>query len=90
MDDRDDTLSQEPAGSPQDGDDLAERVRRLERANEELRRTNARLAAERMPRLDSAAAGALRREQPSAPRPSERLRARTKASLRSLVLRILR
>lgn len=70
--------------------ELEQEVERLEAANAELRRVNTRLAGNRAGKLDSAAAGALLREQAARPSSGGRLRARAKASLRSLALRILR
>ena len=75
-----------------DGERIAEleaEVERLQAANDELRRVNARLSADPAAKLDSAAASALagRRSGPSAGR---RLRGGVKARLRSLALRVLR
>jgi hypothetical protein len=70
--------------------DLEAEVARLEAANDELRRVNARLAAAPGAKLDAAAASALARRQRAAVGPVRRLRTRTRAGLRSLALRILR
>ncbi|MGH2953963.1 MAG: hypothetical protein ACRDK9_08075 [Solirubrobacterales bacterium] len=69
---------------------LRREVAELELANRELRRTNARLARERIEALDSAAAANLRRRSPSRPSTARRASARVKSGLRSLALRILR
>ena len=76
---------------------LRERIAELERelehldaANRELRRTNARLASERLVRLDSAAATELRRSRPPAAGVAKRLRGGLRARMRALALRVLR
>jgi hypothetical protein len=70
--------------------ELEREIERLEAANAELRRVNARLAGNRAAKLDSAAASALLRERPPGPGPGARLRGRARIWLRSLALRILR
>jgi hypothetical protein len=83
--------TREPASA---GQSEAERLRRevaeLERANRELRRTNLRLARERIEALDSAAASNLHRRAGLRPSPARRASSRIKSGLRSLALRILR
>lgn len=69
--------------------ELERELERLERANRELRDANVRLAGERLPVLDAAAASALRRDAPARPA-SRRLRGWLKARLRSTADRILR
>jgi hypothetical protein len=71
-------------------EELERERERLEAANRELRRTNARLGAERLGKLDSAAASALERARPARPPAVKRLRARARDGLRALALRILR
>jgi phage-related tail protein len=70
-------------------EELERELERLETANRELRRTNARLGAERLGKLDSAAASALQRERPGRGALG-RLRSGARARLRALALRILR
>jgi hypothetical protein len=70
--------------------ELETELERLEAANAELRRTNARLGAQRLAKLDSAAASALLREAPARPPLATRLRGGARERLRALALRILR
>ena len=70
-------------------EELERERERLEAANRELRRTNARLASDRVIKLDSAAASALQRERPG-PGVASRLRGGLRARMRALALRILR
>jgi predicted RNase H-like nuclease (RuvC/YqgF family) len=71
-------------------EELEREVERLEAANRELRRTNARLASGRVAKLDSAAASALQRERPGNAGFGRRLRGRLRTRMRALALRILR
>ena len=71
-------------------EELERELERLEAANRELRRTNARLASDRTIKLDSAAASALQRERPARPPMAKRLRGSARDRLRALALRILR
>jgi hypothetical protein len=70
--------------------ELERELERLDAANRELRRTNARLASERLVRLDSAAATELKRSRPPAARVAKRLRGGLRARMRALALRVLR
>lgn len=70
--------------------ELEAEVERLEAANDELRRINARLAAAPSAKLDAAAATALAGRHRAATGPARRLRARVRSGLRSIALRILR
>jgi ElaB/YqjD/DUF883 family membrane-anchored ribosome-binding protein len=71
-------------------EELEREVERLEAANRELRRTNARLASGRVAKLDSAAASALQRERSRAPGVAKRVRRGLRERLRALAMRILR
>jgi hypothetical protein len=70
--------------------ELEAEVARLEAANDELRRVNARLAAAPGAKIDAAAASALASRERAAVGPVRRLRTRARAGLRAVALRILR
>ncbi len=70
--------------------ELEHELEHLDAANRELGRTNARLASERLMRLDSAAATELQRSRPPAVGVAKRLRGGLRARLRALALRVLR
>lgn len=70
--------------------ELETELQRLEAANAELRRTNARLGSGRLAKLDSAAASALQRERSARAPVGDRVRRGLRARMRALALRILR